>query len=307
MTALLFLAKSYINPQKLANSIILRFDFEQATTMSSLSFTEKRLEETFMIYKKFFGDRKKYNFYKHLQEERKRMKQKQIDRSEVAYQIAKHNQRFPLWHCVRDASDLYVPDRFKISQQYNVPKQQRRVFDVPVVPVRKHGMCDILKDILASSLKFDYLTVSCVYDQTTVNVPQKMVVMIHNEGNMPFDEGIKHQERPLSPAIITHVIGGRFDNQEKAILVTSDKIMHTRYLYKDFAKYQFHDAVPKHNKEMRICYGVKPETVSVITLHFNDCDIVLFPFLRKEDWKATEDTVLYTIESILYMNKYHIE
>ena len=272
--------------------------------MASLNFTEKRLEETYMIYKRFFGDRKKYAFYKDLQERRKRMNQKQIAHTEVAHQIAKHNQRFPFWHCVQDASDLYVSDRLKTSMPSSIPKLKRRVFDVPMT---RSSMCDVLKDILSSSLEFDYMTVSCVYDHTTVDVPQKMVLMIHEQGNLPFEEGIKHQERPLSPAIITHVIGGRFNNSEKVILVTSDKIMHTRYLYKDFAKYQFNDAVPKHNKEMRICYGVKPETISTFTLHFHDWDVVLFPSMRNEDWKASKDTVLDTINCILYTNKYHLE
>jgi hypothetical protein len=271
--------------------------------MTSLSFSEKRVAETYTIYKTFFGDRKKYNLHKYLQEQRKRLEQNKIAQEEVDHQVAKHNQRFPFWHCVKDASDLYVADRFQASIQSRLENQKRRSYDVPMA---SKDMYNVLKDILSSSLEFDYLTVACVYDHTTLDVPQKMVLMIHDQGILPFEECIKHQERPLSPALITNVIGGRFDNSEKAILVTSEKTMHTRYLYKDFAKYQFHYAVPKHDKEMRICYGVKPETVSLITVHFSDCDVVLFPSLRDEDWKASSDKFIDSINCILYMNRYHM-
>ena len=142
--------------------------------MASLNFKEKRIEETYMIYKRFFGDRKKYAFYKDLQERRKRMKQKQIAHTEVAHQIAMHNQRFPFWHCVQDASDWYVSDRLKTAMPCSsISKLQRRVFDVPML---RTSMCDVLEEILSSSIEFDYLTVSCVYDHTTVDVDRKIVV-----------------------------------------------------------------------------------------------------------------------------------
>ena len=268
-----------------------------------MTFTEKRLAETHTIYKKYSGDWQKYTFQKFIQERRKRVKQNKIAKAEVLHQVAIHNQRFPLWHCVRDASDLYVTEHLRTSVHSSSANRQRRIYDVPV---KNNNLCNALEDILSSSLEFNCLTVACVYDYTTVDVPQKMVLMIHDQGVIPFEECIKHQERPLSPAIITNVIGGRFGNNEKAILVTSEKIMHTRYLYKDFANYQFHYAVPNHDKEMRICYGVKPESVSVITLHFNDCDVVLFPSLHDGEWKTTTDKVIDSINCILYMNRYHL-
>jgi phage pi2 protein 07 len=266
--------------------------------MSSRAFRDQRLKETVAVYKYYNGDRRLYAIGKRMQEEEKRRRQTQIPASEVNYELSLHQQKFPRWFDVHDGTDRYCSQR--LMSFNDLLSHREKSFEIPVNVSDRRDMFDILKTLLERCKCVDSIAVGCSFDDTTVDVPQKLVLMQHDECQHAFPEYLKHQERPLSPFVIHDVVGGKFDDPEKAVLVTKELISHTRYLYKDWSQYQFHHSMPNHEKQMKLCFGVVPETVSVISIKCGEIKLVLYPALAEDKWKVEPTSVLNVVDTFCF-------
>ena len=220
--------------------------------------------------------------------------------------MEEHSRRFPSWYHVEDATDAFLTESLIRSPSINAFLNAKRVFDIPILTKSNTDMCSILEAILKSDIDIDNVSVCCSFGHSTVDTPHKMVVMKHRDSGTPFMEALKHQERQKSPVYIGNVVGGKFDDPSQAIIVTKEEMRHTRYLHGAYSECQFSDYIPKHEIPMRVCYGVVPNTVSIITMWKDNFKIVLFPALHTEQWTLTKDNALNGIHSILTICRYHL-
>lgn len=271
-----------------------------------LRFKEQRIAETYMIYKQYGGDIGLYGIVKEVQEAEKRKRQNLLSPEIVLAKMEEHSRRFPSWYHVEDATDAFLTESLIRSPSINAFLNAKRVFDIPILTKSNTDMCSILEAILKSDIDIDNVSVCCSFGHSTVDTPHKMVVMKHRDSGTPFMEALKHQERQKSPVYIGNVVGGKFDDPSQAIIVTKEEMRHTRYLHGAYSECQFSDYIPKHEIPMRVCYGVVPNTVSIITMWKNDFKIVLFPALHTEQWTLTKNNALNGIHSILTICRYHL-
>lgn len=268
--------------------------------MSSHKFLEQRVAETVAVYKHYDGDRRLYNIMKQAQEQTFRKKQNQISTTEVQHQFMQHQQKFPRWFDVHDGTDKFCLPGLVAA---DCCLKAKKTFDVPVTVSDDRDMCRILEAVFESSMVIDRLSVACSFDNTTIHVPQKLVLMKHDESGCLIPEYLKHQERPLSPFVIHNVVGGKFYEKDKIVLITNNLLPHTRYLYKDWSQYQFHHSLPTQDKQMRLCFGVVPETVSVMNIQCGDLKVTLYPAVTEEEWQVKPEHVLSVVDTILHFEE----
>lgn len=269
--------------------------------MAARNFIQKRKDESLTIFRDFDGDFLLYNLAKRGKEHVKRKRQNETSQDEVLYQMELHNQRFPRWFNVVDGSDLYLGRNISRDVNNILFPPTSKTFDLPIRCKTDRDMSSVLKSLVESSFPIERLNVAVSYNNTTIDVPQKMVLMCHEDNGSIIPEALKHQTRQQSPFVITNIIGVNFDDSNRHILITPFRTPHTRYLHKDWARYQFHRSVPKSDIPMRVCYGVHPQTVSVITLLVGRVKIVLFQSIEKGAWSIDEKSVVGVIEAILHL------
>ena len=254
----------------------------------------QRLDETRNIFRFYDGDRQSYNIGKAMQERAKRLRQNKINRQTVKRLLRKHNKQFPTWNNIRDGSDAYIRIQTCPTNVELVSKAKN--IDLPVICENDTDIFDIFKKVINTIKDIESITVGCHFDNTTVDIPHKAVLMQHEDTDYKFAEYLKHQPRITSPQTIPNVIGGKLDDPEEAFLITNEIIQHSRYLYKDFEKIQFHDAVPKHDKNMRLCYGIKPRTLSSIVLNMKKHKVIIYKRFRDDLHAISKNMVLSLIE-----------
>ena len=227
--------------------------------MEAKQFRMSRLVETHMIMKRFGGNRRLYALDKNITETSKRKRQNELPINEVLQLLELHNQKFPDWFRVEDGTDEFCFEFLK-RRNLKTSVSMTEYQEIPVLCNTGTDMKEILHSLLESGLEFDQLSVSCSYDFTTVDIPQKMVLMKHLDSREIIPECLKHQTRHFSPMTIENVIGANFEDKGRLVLVTSDVILHSRYLFRDFANVQFHDSVQNARAPMRVCFGSHSET-----------------------------------------------
>lgn len=271
--------------------------FQNIATMSiqKKKFQLKRIQESYFIIGCYNGDRHTYNFDKKIQEANKRRKQNLVSNQIVQRQFRIHQERFPSWFQVEDGSGEFCASNLLNTTSVRVPS---KCYRLPVAFEQLSDLCSIAKKLIERAVSIDKMDVSLSFDSSTLFCPQKMVLLKHEQSGSVFPEAIKHQVRELSPFTIRDVVGGIFNDDEKAIFITKDKVSHSRYLHSSFARYQFHSSIPTFNKEVRTCYGVLPETVDGVTLIVGDLKIVIHYSLR-EEWTISADSVVGAVESII--------
>ena len=255
----------------------------------------QRRDETRDIFRFLDGDRYAYNIVKEKQEREKRLRQNAINRRTVELLLKEHHEMFPIWNYVRDGSDAYIRNDIPCPNNAMLAAYDKNI-DLPVVCDNETDIFDIFKEIISDrDIKgIESITVGCHFDNTTVDVPHKAVLFQH-VSNVNFAEYLKHQPRYLSPVTIPCVIGAKFDDPEEAFLITNKTIQHSRYLYKDFERIQFHDAVPKHDKTVRLCYGIKPKTVASIALNMKKHKVVIYKRFRDDLHAVDKNEILFLI------------
>lgn len=273
--------------------------------MSSHTLRDQRIKETIAVYTRYNGDRRLYAIHKRIQEAEKRQRQTRIPASEVNYQFGLHKLKYPRWFDVQDGTDKYCVERLMSLNGFLLNFE--KTVEIPVNVSSPRDMYNILQNLIEQCSFVESIAVACTYNDTTVDVPQKLVLMKHEDGDHVFQEYLKHQERPQGPFVINDIVGGKFDDPEKAVLVTNEFISHTRYLYKDWSRFQFHPSIPKHDKQMKLCFGVVPETISVINIRCENIKITLYPALNVDDWKIDSKSVMTSIETVLFFNKKDID
>lgn len=265
--------------------------------MSYNKLLKDRTIETRFIYKRFNGDRELYNVKKTKQEFYKRCRQNRVSVQELNRQLNLHHQRFPKWFDVKDGTDKYCSQPLLMSKMLVEPERSAYI---PISCRGERDLYEILQVLLQiQSSEFERIHVTCTYGNETIDVPHKFVIMDHIDGDQPILEALKHQKRNLSPMTITNVVGGKFDDNHQAILVTSTPVFHTRYLYKDWGRFQLHDALPKREVEMRLCYSINPETISMITVCTKTLKIVISKATPRDKKHITKHSIFGCIEAAL--------
>lgn len=269
--------------------------------MEAKRFVQKRIEESLAIFTKFNGDWQLYNLSKRGNERMKRKRQNEISHEQVMYQMELHDAWFPKWFNVVDGTDRYLGSNISQDVENLGPFDLTfRSFEIPVRCREDSDMCSILKTLFTTSFTMDMLHVALCYDNTTIDVPQKMVLMRHEDSGELIPESLKHQTRYQSPQVIGNVIGANFDNPKRPILITPYRTMHTRYLHRDWSQFQLHRSVPNRDVPLRVCYGIHPHTVSVIVVVVGEIKIVLFRAIERDAWQIEKDSVIGAIEAILH-------
>ena len=258
-----------------------------------LKLLAKRAEETDFIYKRFNGDRRQYTTHKTIQEFRKRRRQNRVSVPEMQRQMNMHFEMFPAWFDVKDCTDEFCS---KDLLSWNLASEPQQSFVIPVECSNDKDMCDVLKQLLTEKMDIRNMFVTCTYGNDTKDVPHKSVLMKHINGNAPIVEALKYQERYLSPVTLHNVVGGKFDDQDRVVLVTKDWMYHTRYLYKDWENIQCHDNLPKFDNLYRICYIIEPSTLSFITVSSKNAKYIIKKATNQDQWKLSKDSIASCIE-----------
>ena len=256
----------------------------------------QRIEESYHINLKYCGDRRAYAVGKTLQEAEKRRKQNLVPAFVVEQQFKLHQERYPTWFQVQDASGNYCVPRLLES---SADADAKRCYRLPIDFETGDDLFSIAKDLISKEVPVDALHINVSFANTTLFCPQKMVLLQHELSGEVFPQAIKHQPRHLGPFLIRDIVGGVFDDDERAIFITKDTMSHTRYLHGSFGKIQFHSGLPKFDKDMRVCYGVLPQSVDAITVCVGDIRIVIHHALCDE-WTIKKDSVVTAVESFIH-------
>ena len=256
----------------------------------------KRIDETYHINLKYCGDRRAYALGKTLQEAEKRRKQNLVPAYVVEQQFLVHQQMYPTWFHVNDASDKYCVPRLLES---SAEAEAKRCYRLSIDFESADDLFNIAKSLIVKEVPVDAMHINVCFANTTLFCPQKMVLLQHEQSAEIFPQAIKHQPRHLSPFLIRNIVGGVFEDDDRAIFITKTTMPHTRYLHGDFEKIQFHNTLPKFDRDMRVCYGVLPESVDAITVCVGDIRIVIHHALCDE-WTIKKESIVTAIESFIH-------
>ncbi len=270
--------------------------FKHSTsTMSVANFLDSRIRETYSISKKYDGDRQQYAVAKWRQEAEKRYRQSRVTLDELHQQLERHYLRFPRWFCVRDGSDSYCSKELIMSTIKN--ESAKRVLHVPV---RSNGdVFEVLQELMARPCWVEGIRVMCDFDATTRYIPHKCVVMTHYDGNSTFVEALKHQDRDRAPMVITDIVGCRNDGSGRVVLFTKEIGSHTRYLHRDFSRYQHHEALPHYDVPMRLGYVLFPETLKSISVFYSGLKIVIHERFDRAGLQLDATSAMFVIDNLV--------
>lgn len=276
-----------------------------SNNMSYQRLLTQRQHETQHIWKKFKGDRTSYNRQKQIQEFFKCCRQNAVSKEKMLQQVRLHDERFPTWNDIADITDKFCSKTLLSASGHSIEPKHSVV--LPIECSNNTDMYKVLQMLLCEDeIGVQQLHVTCSYDGVqTLKVPHKAVIFQHISGIRPMVEALKHQPRDLSPMTISSVLGLYEIDSKRSALITDKLVSHSRYLHKDFKRIQFHNCLPRHNKDMRMCYIIEPDTISTIIACVNDKQFILSKATEFDKMKLTPKCVLGCLQGahVLLSNK----
>lgn len=240
---------------------------------------EKRKRETKFVSKYLRGDFNVYHEIKRLQEEAKRLRQRNMEFSWALKRYCSHMKRYPTWFDVNDATESYVKNLYywdaNDDRLTNAAQDTRNFIDASgkdfmnlvkskyFIDASGKDFMNLFKEIL---LNFDVgnVFVNTNSGKDSSVSPTKMFVFKHANGNLPIVEFVKHQPRLVEDHRFKDVIGIADDIHEDGsfAIITDTLEYHRRYLHPGYSDIYFNDIVQPSNafRPMRVCFNIFPDT-----------------------------------------------